>query len=349
MIAESGLKNLDEAAVIRQKMKKVIGLYPRFAGGPYELVADLYYAVSHGDDYEELLRKIIRACIQVQHNAGEYLPLFVALIRLLIELNRPDVLSEILPVFSGILDGTDYYQYMMVVSRGRQLCLKDAGKLDEFVKEVEHFWKLSDLNDVTHGKLARYYMAMRSELVKSGEEINNLSQQVNIDELTGVDNRRALNQKMVQWFEKAGNDQCSLGIEIMDIDSFKHINDTYGHRAGDVCLKTLGNVLQDVEKENDNIFCARYGSDEFAILYLNQRDEEIMKTARRIKEKVRQACTKEECILMHVSQGIFQAVSDAHDKEWTFVALADEAMYEAKKERAGKICFRTRESQTLTD
>ena len=77
-----------------------------------------------------------------------------------------------------------------------------------------------------------------------------------------------------------------MGVELMDIDFFKEYNDHYGHLAGDQCLKAIAGVLQRY-RFRDRYFCARYGGDEFMILYTGMTVEKIRRVAEDILRKVR--------------------------------------------------------------
>ena len=102
------------------------------------------------------------------------------------------------------------------------------------------------------------------------EEANiRLLEKSETDALTRLANRFRLNDYLDQVFEKALSEQTPLAMEILDIDYFKQYNDNYGHQAGDECIKRIAKQLELMQ--NDMIFCARYGGDEFIILYQNMR------------------------------------------------------------------------------
>ena len=109
-----------------------------------------------------------------------------------------------------------------------------------------------------------------------------LQQFIEIDELTGLYNRRAFNKIFKKTIQNARHQNQSIGFLLIDLDYFKHINDTLGHIAGDHLLQILGQRFSDCFK--DEIVVARLGGDEFAIIVHHLNDEaelfEIAKTAR---------------------------------------------------------------------
>ncbi|MGN0506079.1 MAG: GGDEF domain-containing protein [Lachnospiraceae bacterium] len=156
-----------------------------------------------------------------------------------------------------------------------------------------------------------------------------------IDPLTGVLNRRGGN---TLFTNTAPEEDEELGIMMLDIDFFKKYNDTYGHDAGDTCLKTVGRVLREVLEDKTELII-RHGGEEFVSILTDTSPEEVCGLAEKIRsaiyEKKIEAPCKEVAPYMTVSIG-------ASMERWkksleTYDAVlkrADEALYEAK--RAGK-------------
>ncbi len=109
-----------------------------------------------------------------------------------------------------------------------------------------------------------------------------LIQQSIRDPLTGLYNRRYLEEALGREITRAKRRKTSLGIIMMDIDFFKNINDTYGHEAGDAVLKVLGNFLQ-FRVRGEDIVC-RYGGDEFTIIMPGASLETIKQRADQLRQ-----------------------------------------------------------------
>ncbi|WP_061207941.1 sensor domain-containing diguanylate cyclase [Leptospira borgpetersenii] len=101
------------------------------------------------------------------------------------------------------------------------------------------------------------------------------------DALTGVFNRNKLNHLKNESSDRRVEDRIAL-VALLDLNDFKIINDTYGHKAGDQVLCHFANVLRYVIRGTDNIF--RIGGDEFLILFQNENKEKIIQTRKRFEE-----------------------------------------------------------------
>ena len=160
------------------------------------------------------------------------------------------------------------------------------------------------------------------------------------DSMTSLANRTYLNEYISAKFEEARQKKKLFGIELMDIDYFKEFNDTNGHLAGDACIEEVANVLRTVE--NENIFCGRYGGDEFMIVYTGMTVDEIREVTEKIQTGVRalkiphisSGCAD----IVTVSQGVFVRVPDEQNREWDYSVRADAILYQAKK--SGKNCYK---------
>lgn len=153
------------------------------------------------------------------------------------------------------------------------------------------------------------------------------------DPLTKLPNREKLNEYSEIAFEKAYHNGTNLGVEIFDIDFFKQYNDTFGHQAGDRCLKKISQILHSLMEQG--IFCARYGGDEFIIIYENKTDDEILAIAGQLKQRVMDLNIKHAIStvspVVTISQGIRNSVPRDGNKIWDYFYIADMSMYHVKR------------------
>ena len=173
-----------------------------------------------------------------------------------------------------------------------------------------------------------------NEQNKAREENRILQVQANTDSLTKLPNRNAMNKRLAQMFEEAEENGESFGIGIIDVDFFKEYNDTFGHQAGDECLKRIGEVLSTFIK--DDLFCARYGGDEFVIGYYGYTDAKIKKIVKKMQEEVASKSMKQskgKLETVQISQGFFNAIPKNKHKLWDFLSEADKMLYEIKKKK----------------
>lgn len=149
------------------------------------------------------------------------------------------------------------------------------------------------------------------------------------DPLTGAANRLAFDQRMVQEFSRWQRHKPSLSLVLLDVDLFKNINDTYGHKAGDRALKVIVQSLQKHTREND--FLARVGGEEFVIILPDTNLEGAVRVAEKLRLGIASSAFvfKEQPVPITVSGGIAEFTKgDTIDGVYM---RADEALYRAKR------------------
>lgn len=165
-----------------------------------------------------------------------------------------------------------------------------------------------------------------------------LSQLAERDALTGLYNRHRFNEEITRMCADAQRNGARLALLFFDLDGFKYINDTFGHRAGDATLIRVAKVVGGQVRRNE-IF-ARLGGDEFAILVPDALDEVLKLLVERITRSISQTRIEFEGETMHVtcSCGIAVYPDNATTPD-TLLARADAAMYQAKVAGKNGWCF----------
>ena len=185
-------------------------------------------------------------------------------------------------------------------------------------------------------EMIRLVGELKGEERKVSRENRALRVEAETDALTGIPNRYALEREVWNAFEEAYGTGTHFGVGLLDINNFKQYNDSHGHAAGDQCLVLLGKVLQKLSLDED-LFCARYGGDEFLILYRNMSDEEIAgKTgalADALSAMLLPAHARTPDRHLTVSQGICNDIPGKKMKPWDFLSAADAALYALKKKQ----------------
>lgn len=180
---------------------------------------------------------------------------------------------------------------------------------------------------------------LQEEKQEMEEENRHLLEEATMDALTGIPNRALLNQKSEELFREAKLNRTNLGVEMLDVDHFKEFNDTFGHQEGDLCLKQVALVLKSVS--DSRTFVARYGGDEFMVIYSGMTDEEIMEKADSIRAKLLDLKIENPLSgaapFVTVSQGIRNSVPKESNKVWDYTYAADNALYQVKRTKKGSI------------
>jgi diguanylate cyclase (GGDEF)-like protein/PAS domain S-box-containing protein len=201
-----------------------------------------------------------------------------------------------------------------------ELCCKDGG----------HVW--AEVNSTSihddSGKIIGYIGVTR-DATQRRRTHEKLREQTIRDPLTGLFNRRYLDESLERELARAKRDQLPLAILMIDIDCFKRLNDTYGHQAGDEVLRTLGESIRNCARTAD--LPCRYGGEEFLLVLPNISIETACERA----ERWRSAFEKEvivfgkSVITSTVSIGV--ATYPVHgDTRESLIRSADEALYRAK-------------------
>lgn len=152
------------------------------------------------------------------------------------------------------------------------------------------------------------------------------------DDLTGLFNRRYLENTLDREESRAARAGSTLGILMLDIDHFKQLNDTWGHKAGDLALRAVGRLLSALVRNAD--IATRYGGEEFVIVLPDAAREACLRRAEEIRQRIAEAAaTSDPAQNPHpltVSIGV--ALFPQHGEHWQAVLLAaDQALYQAKK------------------
>ncbi|HSI60524.1 MAG TPA: EAL domain-containing protein [Ideonella sp.] len=163
------------------------------------------------------------------------------------------------------------------------------------------------------------------------------------DLLTGLPNRTQLDHRMAHAIEAAQRTQSPLALIFLDLDRFKNVNDTLGHRVGDTLLIALAQRMRDALRDEDIV--ARQGGDEFVLALPGTDANAAAHVAKKLIESLARPCQIElHELVVTVSAGIAVYPDDAGDFE-TLFKCADIAMYRAKREGRNAYRFFTSEMQ----
>lgn len=175
------------------------------------------------------------------------------------------------------------------------------------------------------------------ELQEVKMQLENLSQ---MDGLTGIPNRRTLDQFIKKHWEVSKNGSLSISFIMIDIDYFKSYNDNYGHIQGDQCLIQVAEVLRKTMEKETDCLVGRFGGEEFSVVLPNRDQQETVQFAELIKQNLQHLAIAHEysslCDHVTVSIGTISIIPTEGVTIKEFIDCADKALYEAK--RRGRNC-----------
>ena len=183
-----------------------------------------------------------------------------------------------------------------------------------------------------------YHYRKLSKINKELQRLKDaLQEQVNIDPMTNLYNRRYFYSIATEFVLLAQREHQDMTIMMLDIDFFKRVNDTYGHAAGDVVIKRLASLMQTHTRKSDIV--VRLGGEEFAILLPNTTLDGAKNMAQKLKKTVEQeAVMIDSTTIIHFTVSI--GLSQIYPHENTIdpaLSRADQALYKAKENGRNRV------------
>ncbi len=212
--------------------------------------------------------------------------------------------------------------YRIQTKDGRWVWFYDRGKITKRDENGKPELVAGIVFDITEQK------RMEELLEKQNQQLLELSR---TDPLTGLFNRRVLDEKLDYEIRRAQRIKSHLSLLMLDIDHFKHINDTYGHLTGDKILVRVAEILKETIRNIDIV--GRFGGEEFLIIFPDCSLSDGAGIAEKIRTTVMQSAFI-STIQVTISGGIVEYRDDAIDE---FTERADKCLYQAKENGRNRI------------
>lgn len=215
--------------------------------------------------------------------------------------------------------------------------MKDQKSCNEYYKKYYQLMQENKENYIQSQVIAIENRNRLTKVMDTNKELqlqkNEYEKRTSIDSLTCLLNRNGMKQYIKALLEECKKKQRIINIAIIDIDHFKHINDTYGHLVGDQCIREVAKSLQSME--NDRIHGVRFGGDEFLLIGkgITEKTWEniIVKLQNEIREKEIQT-GKKESVSITSSIGVFSHIPSKTMEFHDYIHYADFALYQVKKQ-----------------
>lgn len=212
------------------------------------------------------------------------------------------------------------------------LTIKITQPLKHLSKKLESGEEILENEDITEW----YYEAkllknnVQNMMICSQSKIADLTEQLNLDSLTGIPNRRRMDQTLHELIVN----KVPHAIILIDLDDFKSINDTYGHTVGDEVLKAFANYMQNSVDEQG--LCFRYGGEEFMVILPLRNIDDAIQLAENLR--VKQAIQETACGRpVTMSAGITAFTPNIQSPN-QLIEIADHALYKAKQSGRNCLC-----------
>jgi diguanylate cyclase len=178
--------------------------------------------------------------------------------------------------------------------------------------------------------------AMEAETAQLRSHLQQRHEQAMVDALTGIPSRLAYEDRLAHDYAQWKRYQTPLTLMMADIDRFKQINDSYGHKAGDKALKLIARLLKQALRETD--FIARYGGEEFVILLTQTPAAQAADVAEKLRAVVEKAEFNNGDARIPITLSIGFSSFHASDGPEEVFARADAALYRAKAGGRNQVC-----------
>lgn len=247
-----------------------------------------------------------------------------------------DMLSGFVDHLSDFYDSTGEYRsrverHAEQVSQANSIAeLSDV--IDELIGETRAIQARTERSRSEVRDMSEKVDAANAEIARLQQELEETSQLVRHDPLTGTLNRKGLDEALEREVGRGQRSGKPLSLALLDVDNFKQLNDTLGHLAGDSALQHLARVIQDTLRPQDAV--ARYGGEEFVLLLPDTPLDAAVGVVQRLQRELTRRFFLHENSkqLITFSAGVSEL--GANEEPQRAIARADEAMYRAK--RAGK-------------
>ncbi len=260
---------------------------------------------------------------------------------ILIEHDKLDTAEQVLKIVKNTVEASPVIQMKRIVSSLEIAYFEKMGDIESVNLHLREQYHLAEEQQAEQNRIYQYSIDLinimneqRREQQRIRLENEMLQSQVQKDPLTGLANRLKLDQAIPSMLEDAKNKGTFFAVSMMDVDKFKEYNDSYGHLAGDLCLQRVANVIQEVS-DRHGLLCARFGGDEFVMLYEGKSDEEIMGIAHELSRTILEQNIAFEGMgengRVSISQGICNSLPLEGKDHNDFLNEADNALYAVKK------------------
>jgi diguanylate cyclase (GGDEF)-like protein len=239
----------------------------------------------------------------------------------------------------GILPTNLFTEYGMQIGSAVQVILLSFALADRMrLLKDENARMQREATTTLENRVNERTRELDQTLLGLSEVNSKLQELTRIDGLTGISNRAFFDEQFEAEWQRAARIHSHLGLLMLDIDHFKHFNDTYGHLGGDACLKAVAAVIhQAMRRPADK--CYRYGGEEFVVVLPHTDPAGSLFIGERIRQAIAEMVftLDGQPIPVTISVGVCSLVPGRDLPNNTLIGYADQALYQAKRNGRNRV------------
>lgn len=284
------------------------------------------------EEAKSLVGNIVKVAEETDYTT-DYLEVMTDLLELLKAMKDFENWDRVLKIMEGKLtDEASVFTRIETLKR-RIDYYKEHGDTEKLNEACVEYFELSCEKAKEENVKKASMIELQLEMRRAAKQKKQSDKIAYTDTLTGVGNRNRLLDDSKVYIADSIMNEYPLAVGLIDIDFFKECNDTYGHLAGDKCLKDVADIIVQAVGKKGKVY--RYGGDEFLILIPELVDDKIMEICADIKERLEAAQMPNEKSAISkyvtVSQGFAEAMAEKGDTIESLINLADRVLYSVKR------------------
>lgn len=268
--------------------------------------------------------------------------------KILLEIDAQDEFWKLVEVMEPMVKKLDITNLMLKILHLKIQFYRKHKQNAEYLQAAALYYEYCERAKIENKNMMNNVLNLRKTLEILNQEKREMEQKnamlrakSETDALTGLSNRFRLNDYSEEAFKKALDQNVSLAVEILDLDNFKGYNDCYGHQSGDECLQKIASAIKSMEEFG--AFTARYGGDEFMLIYTDITKEQMVEYAAELRKRVMALEIPHQMSkiakVMTISQGICWDVPVHGNRVWDYLHAADDMLYRVKQKKRNNFCI----------
>lgn len=299
-----------------------------------------YHIAGDNESCEKLIARIHRATtpnIPIMDMFEDYYDYC----KVLLDRDKQDEFWHIIEIMEPLVKTLNFTNLQQKLISLKIKSYRKNGKGAEYLQAAGLYYELSERAEIETRSMINNILNIRKSLDHVKQENEALLVKSETDPLTQLSNRARLNTVSEEIFRQCKYDRTPLVVEILDIDDFKGFNDSMGHQQGDECLVQVAQAIKSMETEH-GAFAARYGGDEFILIYQNITKDEAISYAAELRQKVMDLKipypNSKVADVVTITQGLCWDVPVSSNRMWDYLHAADDMLYRTKQKQRNNYC-----------